>query len=155
LLRNFESHLKDRSYAPSWQKEAPSPDLLQYYGENFKISFVDNNIKSFIDELHQQCEADPRIKVRLLQQLSANQRLYKRVREAIKVQDLKSALDMLDQHFIDTEDADNLNVVYLFLGRLNRLRERTHLHVLTREEAQVGRNKLAMDILDFLDQTTL
>jgi len=152
LLRNFESHLKDRSYAPSWKDYTPSPDIMRYYGDNFKINFVDSNIRSFIDELHAQCLADQRVKIRLTQHLPPAQRVYKLAQEAIKRQEIKAALDLLDQYFIDDNDSTNLNSVYVFLGRYSRLKEKQNLRLLTREETEVAYNKITRDLLDFLEE---
>ncbi|MEM7656847.1 MAG: SIR2 family protein [Bacteroidota bacterium] len=150
LLRLFESHNKEVSYAHAWRSDLLRPDLRTLYqSELFKLDFVNTNITEFIEALHQRCESDGLL--REVGEGGGAKTLFEQVSDLLKKGEVEGAIDFLDNLTTDlmTKSGNNdlFTEVVLLSRRHNGLISQQNKGTISTDNAKLELNQIVDALL--------
>lgn len=147
LLRLFESHRKEISYANVWHKVGLSQDTQWFYESKFKVDFVDDQIPEFISALHDRCKKENILRQTVEGEEAARQSLYNKVVAYIKQSKVDEAIDALDKEAMDMGDNDIFTQVVLMSRRYNGLVSNQTKGIISREDAELELNQIVNGLI--------
>lgn len=147
LLRLFESHRKEISYANVWHKAGLSQDTQWFYESKFKVDFVDDQIPEFISALHERCKQENLLRQAGEGEEAARQSLYNKVVAYIKQSKVDEAIDALDKEAMDMGDNDIFTQVVLMSRRYNGLVSNQTKGIISREDAELELNQIVNGLI--------
>jgi len=152
LLRLFESHTKEVSYAHAWRGDLLAQDLRSFFqSELFKLDFVNTNVVQFIEELYQRCESNQLI--REIGEGGGALTTYGQVAAMLKKGETEAAIDFLDAHLMETGNNDLFTEVVLLSRRYNGLISSQNKGTITEENAKVELNQIVDALLSLAEET--
>lgn len=147
LLRLFESHRKEISYASVWHGESLTNDTKSFYEQKFKVDFVDGQIPEFIEQLHARCKKENILREAGEGEGNARQTLYSKVVAYIKQSKVDEAIDALDKEAMDKGDNDVFTQVVMMSRRYNGLVSNQTKGVISREDAELELNQIVNSLI--------
>lgn len=147
LLRLFESHRKEISYANVWHGENLTNDTKSFYEQKFKVDFVDGQIPEFIEQLHARCKKENILREAGEGAEGARQTLFTKVMAYIKQSKVDEAIDALDKEAMDKGDNDVFTQVVMMSRRYNGLVSNQTKGVISREDAELELNQIVNSLI--------
>ena len=147
LLRLFESHRKEISYANVWHSERLSSGTKWFYEQKFKVDFVDEQIPEFVNQLHERCKKENLLRQAGTADEQAKQTLYNKVVAYIKQSKVDEAIDTLDKEAMDKGDNDIFTQVVLMSRRYNGLVSSQTKGIISREDAELELNQIVNGLI--------
>ena len=120
-----------------------SQEVIQFYKDQFKITFVVENTTQFLDNLYAECN-----KLGILRSFEQDQRkISDQVEEFAQNQQIEKALEKL-KHFFKDNDEDLYDDTVLLTGRYKRLQKKIDKGIITQEDEELEQNKIFDAILN-------
>lgn len=152
LLRLFESHRKEISYANPWYPDRLTADTRLFFEQKFKVDFVDEQVSEFITELHKRCQKENILRAAGAGAAgAAPQSLYDKVVAYIKQSKLDEAIDMLDKNAMDKGDNDLFTQVVLMSRRYNSLVSNQTKGIIKQEDANLELNQIVNGLMSIAE----
>ncbi|MEM8887155.1 MAG: SIR2 family protein [Bacteroidota bacterium] len=145
LMRLFESHKKEISYAYAWKENTLRPTTKTFFENNFKIDFVNDEVPAFIDELFKRCQAEELIKDPAESEAPVSD--FKKVAEWLKKGEIVESIDFLETHADENDDTDMLRSVISFSRRFNALERDKQKGILDKDDADLEMNRIVDGLL--------
>lgn len=145
LMRLFESHKKEISYAYAWKENTLRPTTKTFFENNFKIDFVNDEVPAFIDELYKRCQAEDLIKDPAESEAPVSD--FKKVAELLKKGEIVESIDFLETHADENDDTDMLRSVISFSRRFNTLERDKQKGILDKDDADLEMNRIVDGLL--------
>lgn len=145
LMRLFESHQKEISYAYAWKEDKLRPATRAFYENNFKIDFVNNEVPEFIEELYNRCKEENLIKEAGESQAPVSD--FKRVADLIKNGDIDKSIDFLENYADQEDETDMLRAVILLSRRYNTLERDKQKGTLSKDDQKLEMNQIVDGLL--------
>lgn len=140
LLRLFESHRKEISYANPWRKDRLTPDTRLFFEQKFKVDFVEEDVSQFIDALYDRCDKEG-----LLRQAAkgaGSVSFYDKVVAYIKQSKLDDAIDLLDKQAMEMQDNNLFTEVVMMSRRYNGLVSNQTKGIVDDKDANLELNRI-------------
>ncbi|MDP5171849.1 MAG: SIR2 family protein [Bacteroidia bacterium] len=147
LLRLFESHRKEVSYAHPWNQARLTPDTRLFFQQKFKVDFVEDDVSEFITQLYIRCEKENLLREGGSSAGAAPQSLYDRVVAYIKQSKVDEAIDMLDKQAMDKGDNDLFTQVVMMSRRYNGLVSSQTKGTVKHDDAEIELNQIVNGLL--------
>lgn len=154
LLRLFESHRKEISYANVWHEENLSNDTKSFYEQKFKVDFVDGQIPEFIEQLHARCKKENILREAGEGAGDVRKTLYNKVVAYIKQSKVDEAIDALDKEAMEQGDNDVFTQVVMMSRRYNGLVSNQTKGVISREDAELELNQIVNSLIGIAESMT-
>ena len=120
-----------------------SNEIISFYQNQFKVTFVSDNAVNFIDKLHDECK-----KIGVLRNFEQDERqISEQIEELVEDEQLEKALEKM-KHFFKENDEDLYDDSILLLGRLKRLSKKVDKGIITKEDENLEINKILNAILN-------
>ena len=143
LLRLLGIHEKDRSrFARYALNKSIVPETQSLVMEQFRISFIDNNIDEFINELYTRCE-----KKGILRQKKSHGSIHELIENYIESDEMEKAFDSLKSHIAQFDYEDLKEDMLLLSSKYNRLIRRQNLGSIDERDAGVENAKIKESLL--------
>ncbi|MBL7798347.1 MAG: SIR2 family protein [Saprospiraceae bacterium] len=125
---------------------------INFVGELFQIRFVQKNIGSFVDELHQRCSEENLLRTGVTQPNS----FVEAVKTHLHTDDpngngLVQALEMLESFLSDKGDENLLNELMILSGNFRRTGRKYDGKLITHEQFETELNRSKVALLNFLE----
>ncbi|MEL6670741.1 MAG: SIR2 family protein [Bacteroidota bacterium] len=146
LMRLFESHKKEISYAHAWQTNYLQPHTQNFYTQNFKIDFISHDVEAFVKELHKRCEAEGIFRQADPEAAQASD--YDRVVAMVKQGKIDEAIDFLDKFAEESGNNNLFTEVVLLSRRYNSLIGDQNKGIIAKDDAQLELNQISNALLE-------
>ena len=149
LMRLFESHQKEISYAYAWKKDNLRPATKTFYENNFKIDFVNNKVPVFIDELYNRCKEENLIKE--AGEGTAPVSDFKKVADMLKNGDIDKSIDFLENYADQQDETDMLRTVIGLSRRFNTLERDKQKGTIRKDDEKLEMNQIVDHLLSLAE----
>lgn len=149
LLRLFESHKKEISYAHPWRGDFLQLDTRAFFASNFKLDFVDTNVVNFVDELHERCKKEGILREPV--DGAGEQSPFQLVSSMLKKGEVEEAIDFLDNYSQEIEDNDLFTEVVLLSRRYNGVISKQNKGTISEADSQLEMNQITEALLAIAD----
>jgi len=141
LMRLF--NLLEESFDRYAANNQLKDDIKDFYNKQFNISFIDNHIDEFINNLHIKCN-----ELGVLKSIAAGEiTVEKQVISLIETDQVEKALQILKNHLEKLAEPELSDDVTLLLGRYSRLQRKIERGIIEKEEEDVESNKIKDAVL--------
>ena len=149
LMRLFESHKKEISYAHVWQGKNLNPSTKNFFERTFKIDFVSQDVGNFVKDLFERCEKEGILR----EAAEGHQPVsdYKKVTDMIKAEKIDEAIDFLENHADEIDDTDLMREVISISRRYNGLVSEKIKKTISPDDAELRTNQIVDGLLQIAE----
>lgn len=144
ILRLFEIHNDKTSYAYVW--ENIKHETAAFYINQFRVDFVQGDIKSFIEALYEKCSEE-----NILREKQQTPPITEQIRNLIKENRIDEVIDMLENE-LSGKDEDLLDQVYILSGRYNRIMSKIRKKTVAEDYADRELNQINAALHEIVDK---
>lgn len=145
LMRLFESHQKEISYAYAWKEDKLRPATKAFYENNFKIDFINHQVPEFIEQLYKRCKEEDLIK-------EAGEGVapisdFKKVADMLKNGDIDKSIDFLENYADQEDQTEMLRAVISLSRRYNGLERDKQKGTISKDDEKLEMNQIVDGLL--------
>lgn len=164
LLRMFNGHKKDFTFANSFQSAKIGQNNRMFFESNFKVTFLEKEVDDFIDSLHQacrvhddctDCEEWPEFQAgKFLRQptFSPAEDPFDLPKAMIKHQQFSEAMQWLEDILMEKRESSLLKLLLDHQGSFEQLKEHQSYDLYSKEELSTKLLDFRRDLSSFIDQ---
>ncbi len=136
------------TYAHPWKLE--NQNTQEYFKKLFNVTFIENNIVEFIEELYEKCNGIRRTIPDKIKEIKKKEKLREELLPLIKKDELELAFDKAEEYAKEFLDKKKQNLLYHIMSELSGAYNMFKKNQSTGETYVIARSKAREAFMDFI-----